>query len=163
MCSLVWGIGEDGSEIVLSRSSEMLILDDQGREKARYRLQYGAKLLKKDGETVKAGQILAEWDPYTLPIIAEKDGIIKYLDLKQGVSFRDAVDDTTGISSKIVIDWSQNPKSKNFKPAINIQTSLASEEVDTNSFSNYPMSIDTILSVEDEQKVYAGQVLKSQG
>ena len=54
--------------------------------------------------------LLADWDPYTLPIIAEKDGIIKYLDLKQGISFRDAVDDTTGISSKIVIDWSQNPK-----------------------------------------------------
>merc|ERR1711965_713069 len=80
---------EDGSEIVLSRSSEMLILDDQGREKARYRLQYGAKLLKKDGETVKAGQILAEWDPYTIPIVTEKEGTAHYVDLVDGISMRE--------------------------------------------------------------------------
>ena len=56
----------------MSRSSELTILDSQGREKARYRLQYGAKLLKKDGEQVKGGVILVEWDPYTIPIISEK-------------------------------------------------------------------------------------------
>ena len=71
-------------------------------------------------QKVKINQLLAEGDPYTLPIIAEKDGFINYVDLKQGISFRESIDDTTGISSKIVIDWSQNPKSKNFKPAINI-------------------------------------------
>ena len=67
---------------------------------------------------LKIIKLLAEWDPYTLPIIAEKNGFVKYIDLKQGVSFRESIDDTTGISSKIVIDWSQNQKSKNFKPAI---------------------------------------------
>ena len=94
-----------------------------------------------------------------MPIIAEKDGIIKYVDLKQGISFRESTDDTTGISSKIVIDWSQNPKSKNFKPAINIVNSYEDEENIDGDIINYPMSIDSILSVEDDQEVSAGHVL----
>jgi len=95
-----------------------------------------------------------------LPINAEKNGFIKYVDLKQGVSFRDAVDDTTGISSKIVIDWSQNPKSKNFKPAINVVKDInVEEDVSSDSFFSHPMSIDTVLSVEDGAEVKAGQVV----
>jgi len=146
------------NKIILSRNGKIKIEND-GIEKYSINIPFGSKISVSDGQDVKANQTIAEWDPYTLPIIAERDGFIKYVDLKQGISFREAIDDTTGISSKIVIDWSQNPKSKNFKPAINIQASLTSEEVDTDSFSNYPMSIDTILSVEDEQEVYAGQVL----
>ncbi len=144
--------------IILSRNGKIKIESD-GVEKYSINIPFGSKIFVKDGQDVKANQNIAEWDPYTLPIIAERNGFIKYVDLKQGISFREAIDDTTGISSKIVIDWSQNPKSKNFKPAINIQASLTSEEVDVDSFSNYPMSIDTILSVEDEQEVFAGQVL----
>ncbi|MDA9632618.1 DNA-directed RNA polymerase subunit beta' [Pelagibacteraceae bacterium] len=146
------------NKIILSRNGKIKI-ENNGIEKYSINIPFGSKISVKDGQDVKANQTIAEWDPYTLPIIAERDGFINYVDLKQGISFREAIDDTTGISSKIVIDWSQNPKSKNFKPAINIQTSLNSEEVDEDSFSNYPMSIDTILSVEDDQEVYAGQVL----
>ena len=90
---------------------------------------------------------------------AEKNGFVKYVDLKQGVSFRESIDDTTGISSKIVIDWSQNQKSKNFKPAINILANFSDEPNEENNFLNYPMSIDSILSVEDGQEVTAGQVI----
>ena len=64
--------------------------------------------------------------------------------MKQGVSFRESIDDTTGISSKIVIDWSQNQKSKNFKPAINVTESLTNDDQEEKNFSNYPMSIDSI-------------------
>ncbi len=146
------------NSIILSRNGKIKI-ENSGVEKYSINIPFGSKIFVKDGQDVKSNQTIAEWDPYTLPIIAERDGFIKYIDLKQGISFREAIDDTTGISSKIVIDWSQNPKSKNFKPAINIQESFSSEEVDTDIFSNYPMSIDTILSVEDGQEVYAGQVL----
>ncbi|NCX55538.1 MAG: DNA-directed RNA polymerase subunit beta', partial [Rhodobacterales bacterium] len=83
---------EDSSQVILSRSSEMLILDDQGREKARYRLQYGAKLLKQDGAMVGAGEILVEWDPYTIPIITEKEGTAHYVDIVDGVSMREEID-----------------------------------------------------------------------
>ena len=147
--------------IILSRNAKIKIKVDN-IEKFSINIPFGSKILVKHEQSVDANQILAEWDPYTLPIIAERDGFINYVDLKQGISFREAIDDTTGISSKIVIDWSQNPKSKNFKPAINVQDTLEDvdvENMDQDKLLNYPMSIDTILSVEDEQKVYAGQVL----
>ncbi len=146
------------NKIVLTRNGKVKIVD-QNEEKYSSNIPFGSKLLVNDKENVKNNQVLAEWDPYTLPIIAEKNGYVKYLDLKQGVSFRESIDDTTGISSKIVIDWSQNQKSKNFKPAINIVDKLSQETSDDINFSNYPMSIDSILSVEDGQEVFAGQVI----
>ncbi len=145
------------NKIVLSRNGKIKIVDEN-IEKYSSVIPFGSKLLVNDGEKVKNNQNLAEWDPYTLPIIAEKTGFAKYIDLKQGVSFRESIDDTTGISSKIVIDWSQNQKSKNFKPAINIENNISDNDENVN-ISNYPMSIDSILSVEDGQEVSAGQVI----
>ena len=146
------------NKIVLSRNGKIRILDES-LEKYSSNIPFGSKLFVNDGDKVNSNDILAEWDPYTLPIIAEKNGYVKYIDLKQGVSFRESIDDTTGISSKIVIDWSQNQKSKNFKPAINIVDELSDQISDETNFSNYPMSIDSILSVEDGQEVSAGQVI----
>ncbi len=144
------------NKIVLSRNGKIKISDNEG-DKFSSNIPFGSKIFVSDGDHVENNKMLAEWDPYTLPIIAEKNGYVRYVDLKQGISFRESIDDTTGISSKIVIDWSQNQKSKNFKPAINILESLSDEE--NLSFSNYPMSIDSILSVEDGQEVTAGQVI----
>ena len=146
------------NKIILSRSAKIKILVNN-EEKFSFNVPFGSKLLVEDNQKVEVNDLLAEWDPYTLPIIAEKDGFIKYVDLQQGISFRESIDDTTGISSKIVIDWSQNPKSKNFKPAINITNSVDEEDTADETLINYPMSIDTILSVEDGQAVSAGQVL----
>ncbi len=146
------------NQIILSRNAKIKIFLDDG-EKFSFNIPFGSKLFVQDNQIVKVNDLLAEWDPYTLPIIAEKDGIIKYVDLQQGISFRESTDDTTGISSKIVIDWSQNPKSKNFKPAINIVNSYEDEENIDGDIINYPMSIDSILSVENGQDVSAGQVL----
>ncbi len=146
------------NKIVLSRNGKIKVIEGSD-EKYSSNIPFGSKLLVKDGEKVEINQTLAEWDPYTVPIIAEKDGYVKYIDLKQGVSFRETADDTTGISSKIVIDWSQNQKSKNFKPAINILDNLEDEKNSDIKFLSYPMSIDSILSVEDNQLVSAGQVI----
>ena len=147
------------NNIVLSRNAKIKIFVEKD-EKFSSNIPFGSRLLFSDGDEVKANQILAEWDPYTLPIISEKNGFAKYIDLKQGISFREAVDDTTGIGSKVVIDWSQNQKSKNFKPAINILDGLENNDDDKiENITNYPMSIDTMLSIEDGQEVYAGQVL----
>ncbi len=151
---------EDGSEIVLSRSSEMIILDDQGREKARYRLQYGAKLLKKDGSKVKAGEIIAEWDPYTIPIISEKEGTAYYVDLVEGVSMREIVDESTGIGSRVVMDWKQQTGGSNLRPRI----TLRDEKGEVINLPNglearYFMSMNAVLSVENKSKVKAGSVL----
>jgi len=146
------------NKIVLSRNAKIKILQD-GEEKFSSNIPFGSRLFFNDGEKVKSNQLLAEWDPYTLPIISEKNGFAKYVDLKQGISFRETIDETTGISSKIVIDWSQNQKSKNFKPAINILDENENKSDDLENFLNYPMSIDSIISVEDGQEVSAGQVL----
>ncbi len=151
---------EDGSEIVLSRSSEMLILDDQGREKARYRLQYGAKLLKKDDSTVKAGQILAEWDPYTIPIITEKEGTAHYVDLVEGISMREIIDESTGIGSKVVMDWKQQSGGSNLRPRITLRDADGEVINLPNGLeARYFMSMNAILSVENGSKVKAGAVL----
>ncbi len=151
---------EDGSEIVLSRSSEMIILDDQGREKARYRLQYGSKLLKKDGSKAKAGEILAEWDPYTIPIITEKEGTAHYVDLVEGISMREIIDETTGIGSRVVMDWKQQQGGANLRPRI----TLRDENGEVINLPNglearYFMSMNAVLSVENKSKVKAGSVL----
>ncbi len=146
------------NKIVLSRNAKIKIFDKDS-EKYSSNIPFGSKVLVEEGDKIENNKILAEWDPYTLPIIAEKKGFVKYVDLKQGVSFRESIDDTTGISSKIVIDWSQNQKSKNFKPAINIIDENSNQKIEDTNFSNYPMSIDSILSVEDGQEVTAGQVI----
>ncbi|MDC3088609.1 DNA-directed RNA polymerase subunit beta' [Alphaproteobacteria bacterium] len=151
---------EDGSEIVLSRSSEMLILDDQGREKARYRLQYGAKLLKKDDSIVKAGQILAEWDPYTIPIITEKEGTAHYVDLVEGISMRETIDESTGIGSKVVMDWKQQSGGSNLRPRITLRDADGEVINLPNGLeARYFMSMNAILSVENGSEVKAGAVL----
>ncbi len=149
-----------GNKILLNRNAKIKIFE-QSEEKFSLNIPFGSRILFENGDKVKSNQLLADWDPYTFPIIAEKSGYIKFIDLKQGISFRDTVDDTTGISSKIIIDWSQNPKSKNFKPALNIVNSLdeKNNQNDESNLISYPMSIDTIISVDDDSEVAAGQVL----
>ena len=146
------------NKIVFSRNAKVKIINNEKVKFSSF-VPFGSKILFADGDKIKSNNIIAEWDPYTLPIIAEKQGYVKYIDLKQGISFRESIDDTTGISSKIVIDWSQNQKSKNFKPAINIDKNLDTDQDENIDIVNYPMSIDTIISVEDGQEVFAGQVL----
>tara|TARA_B100000579_G_scaffold374391_1_gene338595 strand:+ start:502 stop:4635 length:4134 start_codon:yes stop_codon:yes gene_type:complete len=148
----------NGNKILLSRNAKVKIFSDN-EEKFSINIPFGSRILFNDKDKVKTNQLLADWDPYTLPIIAEEKGFIKFVDLKQGVSFREAVDDTTGISNKIIMDWSQNPKTKNLKPSISIVKSLKENEEEDKSLFSYPMSIDTILSVEDGNEVKAGQVI----
>ena len=151
---------EDGSQVILSRSSEMLILDDQGREKARYRLQYGAKLLKQDGAMVGAGEILVEWDPYTIPIITEKEGTAHYVDIVDGVSMREEIDDSTGIGSRVVIDWKQQSGGSNLRPRITLRNDDGEVITLPNGLeARYFMSVNAILSVDNGSKVKAGTVL----
>ena len=155
---------EDGSEVVMSRSSELLILDTQGREKARYRLQYGSKLLRKDGEVVKGGEKLVEWDPFTIPIITEKDGIAHYVDLIDGISMREVIDDSseyaTGISTKTVIDWKQQTGGSNLRPRITLRDKDGEVINLPNGLeARYFMSMNAILEVENGSLVKAGKVL----
>ena len=80
-----------------------------------------SKLLKKDGSKVKAGEVLAEWDPYTIPIITEKEGTAHYVDLVEGISMREIVDESTGIGSRVVMDWKQQTGGSNLRPRITLR------------------------------------------
>ncbi|HIF60804.1 MAG TPA: DNA-directed RNA polymerase subunit beta' [Rhodospirillales bacterium] len=146
--------------IVMTRNAEILLIDDKNRERARHRIPYGSKLLTKDKAKVKRGDKLAEWDPYTLPIITEKEGVVNYVDLDEGVTMRESVDDATGISSRVVIDWKQQSKAADLRPRITLRDNkgtvvLLGNGIEARSY----MSVDAILSVENGQKVNAGDVL----
>ena len=151
-------------DVVMSRNCELVIEDAKKQEKARYRVPYGAKLLTDEGKKVEKGQKLAEWDPYTLPIITEKEGIVHYMDLVESQSMREVMDEATGIASKVVIDWKQIPRAADLKPRITLRDKPQDKggeviTLDNGLEARYFMSVDAILSVENGQKVYAGDVV----
>jgi DNA-directed RNA polymerase subunit beta' len=153
-------INSSGVPIVMGRNCELTLLDEAGREKARHRVPYGAKLLADEGAMVTKGQRLAEWDPYTIPIITEKDGVAHYVDLVEGTSMREVLDEATGIASKVVIDWKQQPRGSDLKPRITLRDKDGSALVLGNGLeARYFMSVDAILSIENGSTVQAGDVL----
>ena len=153
-------INSEGVPIVMGRNCEMVLSDEAGRERARHRVPYGAKLLADHGATVTKGQKLAEWDPYTLPIITEREGIANYLDLVEGLSMREVLDETTGITNRVVIDWKQQPRGNDLKPRITLTDGKGKVLKLANGLeARYFMSVDAILSVENGAQVRAGDVL----
>ncbi|MBD0864806.1 MAG: DNA-directed RNA polymerase subunit beta', partial [Rhodobacteraceae bacterium] len=149
-----------GETMVMGRNMKLSINDDHGQELASYKLGYGSKLFVNEGAAVARGDKLFEWDPYTLPIIAEKAGMVKFVDLVSGIAVRDETDDATGMTQKIVTDWRAAPKGNEMKPEILlIGEDGKSVCDDVGNTVTYPMSVGAILSVEDGQKVHAGDVV----
>ncbi|WP_420562207.1 DNA-directed RNA polymerase subunit beta' [Thalassobaculum sp.] len=150
----------DGVLVVMSRNTEIILADEQGRERARHRVPYGAKLLVDDGVVVEPGQKMAEWDPYTIPIITEREGIAHYVDLVDGLSMREVTDEATGISSRVVVDWKQQPRGNDLKPRVTLRDEAGEVVQLANGLeARYFMSVDAILSVENGAQVKAGDVL----
>ena len=153
-------INSAGIPVVMGRNTEIVLLDEAGREKARHRVPYGARLLADEGAQIKRGDRLVEWDPYTIPIITEKDGIAHYVDLIEGLSVRETVDEATGISSKVVVDWKQQPRGSDLRPRITLRDEAGEVLTLANGLeARYFMSVDAILSVENGAHVKAGDVL----
>ena len=150
----------NGETLVMGRNMKLLILDEHGEERASHKLGYGSKLFVKAKAKVSRGDKLFEWDPYTLPIIAEKSGLAKHVDLVNGVAVREETDDATGMTQKIVTDWRAAPKGNELKPEI-ILSDESGEPVrnDAGNPITYPMSVDAILSAEDGEQVAAGDVI----
>ena len=157
-CSLVKN--SQGVQIIMSRNAELTLVDSQGRDRARHRLPYGARLLVKDKAKASRGDKIAEWDPYTLPLITEKEGIANYMDMVEGLSIMEKMDEATGIAMKVVIDWKQQPKGADLKPRITLRDKKNKIiTLDNGLEARYFMSVDAILSVESGQQVHAGDVL----
>jgi DNA-directed RNA polymerase subunit beta' len=153
-------INSSGVPVVMGRNTEMVLLDDVGREKARHRVPYGARLLSDDGVQVTRGDRLAEWDPYTIPIITETDGVAQYVDVIDGVSMREVVDEATGISSKVIIDWKQQPRGGDLRPRIQLFDNAGQVLMLANGLeARYFLPVDAILSVDNGASVKAGDVL----
>ncbi len=153
-------INSSKATVVMSRNCELILTDDKGRERARHRVPYGARLLIEDGKTVSKGTKLAEWDPYTLPIITESAGTAHYVDLIEGLSVREVMDEATGITSKVVVDWKQQPRGNDLRPHITLRNEKGESVFLPNGMeARYFMSVDAILSVENNKVVHAGDVL----
>ncbi|QHQ35757.1 DNA-directed RNA polymerase subunit beta' [Algicella marina] len=151
----------DGDLVVMSRGMELAIVDENDIERASYKMSYGSKVHVAHGDKVARGDKLFEWDPYTLPIIAEKSGVAKFVDLAAGISVREETDDATGISQKIVSDWRAAPKGNELKPEIIVMDPATGEPVRLSNGNPevHAMSVDAILSVEDGQEIEEGDVL----
>ncbi|MDR0406473.1 MAG: DNA-directed RNA polymerase subunit beta' [Holosporales bacterium] len=153
-------VNTSGRKIVMGRHTEIVLKDARGRERANYKLPYGATLYVDDNDGVTKGQSLAEWDPYTFPLIAEDGGIAQFIDLVNGVSLREVVDETTGITTRVVVDWRQQAHSADLKPRIvlcddkgNPLTLANGQEI------RHFVAIDAILNVNNGDYVHVGDVL----
>ncbi len=146
--------------VVMGRNTQLLIEDDNGLQLAIYKIPYGSKLFKKNGDKIKKNTKICEWDPYTTPVIAETSGIVNYVDLIDGVSLAETMDDATGISTKTVIDWKTQSKNTDLKPRITLRDEKGNviKKADDNE-ARYYLVPDSILSVKDGQKIFAGDVI----
>jgi DNA-directed RNA polymerase subunit beta' len=153
-------INSSNVPVVMSRNCEVVLTDEKGRERARFRVPYGARLLVDEGAAVTRAQKLAEWDPYTLPIITEMNGRVEYLDLMEGVTLVERMDEVTGLTSKVVVDYKQNTRGVDLRPRLQLKD--ANGEVirlPNGADARYFLAPDSILSVENGVEVAAGDVL----
>ena len=152
-----------GEMIAISRNGEIIISDDNGRERERHKVPYGATLIVEEGAKVRAGQQLANWDPLTRPIITEYAGEIRFENVEEGVTVAKQIDETTGLSSLVVIDPKRRGTSatKGLRPAVKLigdkgkEVKLATGD----SPVNYTFQIGAIITVKNGQQVNVGDVL----
>ena len=150
-----------GEEIIMGRGkrSVLILIDKNGVERMNQKLQMGMKLKVKSGDKVEKNARLAEWDPYTRPIISEVDGSIAYEDMIDGVSMKEMVDETTGITQRVVIDWSNQVGGATLVPALVVKDKKGETLKVGDREARYPLSVDAILSTSPGGEVKAGDVL----
>jgi len=155
-------INSENKSVITSRSSELTIIDDLGREKERYRVPYGSLLSKNDGDEVTAGEIIANWDPHTHPIITEVAGRIQFVDMIEGLTMVRQTDELTGLSSIVVTDPSQrNTAGKELRPMVKLvdakgnDINIAGTEIP----AQYFLAGNAIVNLEDGVEVNIGDAL----
>ena len=152
----------EGHLVVMGRNMAILIKDENGKERASHRITYGARIFVDDGDIVKRGQRIAEWDPYTRPIMTEVEGYIGFEDMVDALSVTETTDESTGITKRQVIDWRANPRGADLKPAIVIYSDKKGSKIaklSKGGDARYMMSVETVLSVEPGAHVKAGDVI----
>ncbi len=151
-----------GRLVAMGRNTAIVILDSDGNELAVNKVAYGSQLRVDEGDKIKRGQRLAEWDPYTRPILTEVDGVIEFEDLVEGVSVNEQYDESTGITNRVITDWRANPRGGDLKPAVVIKDKKRGGKpvkLPRGGEARYLLSVDAILSVAPGKNVKAGDVL----
>jgi DNA-directed RNA polymerase subunit beta' len=153
---------EKGHLVAVSRSGELGVVDEYGRERERYKIPYGATITVNDADVVSAGQSVANWDPHTHPVVTEVAGMIKFSDFVDGITVTTQVDDVTGLTSTVVLDPKQRGSGgKDLRPVVRL-TNAKGKEV---TFANtdipavYALPAGAIVSLEDGSKVSVGDVI----
>ena len=150
----------EGDLIAMGRNLSVVIVGPDGHERAVHRVQYGARLKVDEGDKIKRGQRIAEWDPYTRPILSEVDGMIGYEDLVEGASVIETADESTGITKRVVIDWRSNQRSADLRPAIVIQDDKGKiAKLARGGEARYLLPVDAIIAADPGSKVKAGDAV----
>ena len=155
-----WSGTRSGKLIVMGRNVAIVVEDAKGNERAVHKVTYGTRLFVDEGDQVKRGTKLAEWDPYTRPIMTEADGTVEFEDVVEGVSVNEIADEATGITNRVIIDWRSNQRGSSLKPAIVIKDAEGKvAKLARGGEARYLLSVDAILSVDPGAKMKAGDVL----
>jgi DNA-directed RNA polymerase subunit beta' len=150
----------NGDLMAMARNVAIVIHDRSGAERAVHRVQYGSRLKVDEGDSVKRGQRLAEWDPFTRPIMTEVDGAIGFEDLTEGASMSEQVDEATGIAKRLVIDWRSSPRTSGLKPALVVKGEDGKVlKLSRGGDARYMLPVDSIISYEPGSHVNAGDVI----
>jgi DNA-directed RNA polymerase subunit beta' len=152
----------EGHMIAMGRNLIVAVTDPDGTERAVHRIQYGARLKIEDGEHIKRGQRIAEWDPYTRPILTELEGIVGFEDLVEGQSMTESLDESTGIAKRVVIDWRSGSArgQQDLRPALVIKAKDGKIlKLSRGGDARYMLAVDAIISVDPGAKVKAADVI----
>ena len=152
----------DGELICMTRNMAVIVVDQDGTERAVHRIQYGARLKVDEGDHIKRGQRIAEWDPYTRPILTEVEGTLAFEDLVEGQSMSELLDESTGIAKRVVIDWRTGAArgQQDLRPAIVIKGDDGKIlKLARGGDARYLLAVDAILSVDTGGHVKAGDVI----
>ena len=146
--------GRDDRLVVISRNGVLSIEDSKGYEREKYSIVLGARLNVNEGDKVKKGKMLAEWDPYVTPIISEASGTVRFKDLESGITFREQVDEVTGVLERVVVET----KNLEMHPVLDIRLDTQMKTGDSKTVS-YSLPVGAIIEVADKDDVRAGDVL----
>ena len=150
-------VNSEGQMIAMNRNGELVMIGVEGRERERYRLNYGAQLLVNEGELVEAGTRLAEWDPFSTPIVSEIGGIVKFGDILEGLTMQEKVDQVTGKSTRVIM----SPRAGQYNPRISLKDERGKtlKLPKTGSPARYSLSVGTNISVNEGDRVEAGTII----
>ncbi|MFV0423882.1 DNA-directed RNA polymerase subunit beta' [Oleidesulfovibrio sp.] len=147
----------EGQYMVMGKSGQLGIVDEQGREREKYVLPSGAKLHVEEGQEIKKGQLLAEWDPFNEPFVSEVDGLVKFTDIIEGKTFQEKADEATQMSTQTIIEY----RTTNFRPAVAIcdADGVTKTRPESNIPASYSLPVGAILMVRDGQEITAGDII----